>query len=377
MLKPEKIAIVYDWIDKWGGVERVLLNLHEMFPEAVFYTSYFDKEKADWAKDLKIKTSFLQNFPNFIKKSRILSFIFYPFAFESFDFSEYDLVISVTSSFAKAVITQPGTRHICYLLTPTRYLWSHQKDYLGNKLIRYFVSGYLNIFKNWELVASQRPDKIISISEVIRERCKKYYKRESEVVYPGFDIEYWEEIKSEIRNPKSEINSKFKIQNSKFFLVVSRLEPYKKVDLVIKVFNKLNKPLIIVGEGSQEDKLKQMACNNITFLSKLSDVELGNLYSSAQALIMPQEEDFGYVSLEAQLFGCPVIAYKKGGVLETVIDGKTGILFNIQTEKSLRSAIERLDKIKYNLRAKVKEFGTSSIEKFSKEKFVDNFLNNL
>ena len=146
---------------------------------------------------------------------------------------------------------------------------------------------------------------------------------------------------------------------------------------MIKVFNKLNKPLIIVGEGSQEDKLKQMACNNITFLSKLSDVELGNLYSSAQALIMPQEEDFGYVSLEAQLFGCPVIAYKKGGVLETVIDGKTGILFNIQTEKSLRSAIERLDKIKYNLRAKVKEFGTSSIEKFSKEKFVDNFLNNL
>ncbi|PIP63740.1 glycosyltransferase family 4 protein [Candidatus Roizmanbacteria bacterium CG_4_9_14_3_um_filter_33_18] len=374
MLYQKKIAIVYDWIDKWGGVERVLLNLHEMFPEAVFYTSYFDEIKAEWAKDLNIKTSFLQKFPDFIKKSRILSFIFYPFAFESFDFSGYDLVISITSSFAKSIITKPRTKHICYLLTPTRYLWSHKQDYIKNNLINYLISGYLDMFKNWDLVVSQRPDKIISISETVRERCKKYYKRDSEVVYPGFDVEYWKGIKSEIRNPKFETNSKFKILNSKFFLVISRLEPYKRVDLAIKVFNRLNKQLVIIGEGSKEKKLKQIAGKNITFLSKLSDVELGSFYSSAQALIMPQEEDFGYVSLEAQLFGCPVLAYKKGGVLETIIENKTGIFFDNQDERSLSQAIERFNKIEYNLKSEAREIGLSNVEKFSKEKFINKFI---
>ena len=374
MLYQKKIAIVYDWIDKWGGVERVLLNLHEMFPEAVFYTSYFDEIKAEWAKDLNIKTSFLQKFPDFIKKSRILSFIFYPFAFESFDFSGYDLVISITSSFAKSIITKPRTKHICYLLTPTRYLWSHKQDYIKNNLINYLISGYLDMFKNWDLVVSQRPDKIVSISETVRERCKKYYKRDSEVVYPGFDVEYWKGIKSEIRNPKFETNSKFKILNSKFFLVISRLEPYKRVDLAIKVFNRLNKQLVIIGEGSKEKKLKQIAGKNITFLSKLSDVELGSFYSSAQALIMPQEEDFGYVSLEAQLFGCPVLAYKKGGVLETIIENKTGIFFDNQDERSLSQAIERFNKIEYNLKSEAREIGLSNVEKFSKEKFINKFI---
>ena len=147
--------------------------------------------------------------------------------------------------------------------------------------------------------------------------------------------------------------------------------------MAIKVFNKLNKTLIIVGEGSQEDKLKQIAGKNITFLSKLSDVELGNFYSNAQALIMPQEEDFGYVSLEAQFFDCPVIAYKKGGALETVIENKTGIFFDLQTEQNLRKAIERFNKIKYNLGSKIRRFGMKNIDRFSKEIFVDNFLKNL
>ena len=377
MLKSKRIAIVYDWIDKWGGVERIILHLHEMFPEATFYTSYFDKEKADWAKNLKIKTSFLQNFPDFIKKSRIPSFIFYPFAFESFNFSKYDLVISITSSFAKSIITQPGTRHICYLLTPTRYLWSHEKEYIKNKLVSYLIRGCLEKIKKWDYVAAQRPDKIISISDTVRKRCKKYYKRESEVVYPGFDIKYWDKIKSQIINNKSQMNFKFQTSNFKFFLIVCRLEPYKKVDLVIKVFNKLNKPLVIIGEGSQGKKLKQIAAKNIIFLSKLFDVELGNFYSNAQALIMPQEEDFGYASLEAQFFSCPVISYKKGGALETVVDGKTGIFFDIQNEQSLRRAIERFGKIKYNLRSKIRRFGMKNIDRFSKEIFVDNFLKNL
>lgn len=370
----KKIAIVYDWIDKWGGVERVLLTLHKMFPEAIFYTSYFNQQTASWAKDLKIKTSFLQNFPSFIKKNRILSLVFYPFAFESFDFSGFDLVISVTSSFAKSIITKPGTQHICYLLTPTRYLWSHEKKYFGYGLVSYLVRGYVDFLKRWDYVVAQRPDKIVSISETIRNRCLKYYKRESEVVYPGFDIRYWKNIKDQISKIKGTDQISKILRNKKYFLVISRLEPYKKIGLAIKVFNKLNKPLIIVGEGSEEKKLKRMAGKNIIFLSKLSDVELGSSYTNAQALIMPQEEDFGYASLEAQFFGCPVIAYKKGGATETVIDGKTGIFFNRQEEISLRQAIERFSRIEYNLKTKVKEIGARNIKRFSKDKFIDNFL---
>lgn len=377
MIKDEttkKIAIVYDWIDKWGGVERILLDLHKMFPQAVFHTSYFDKAKAGWAKNLKIKTSFLQKFPDFIKKNRILSFIFYPFVFESFDFSGFDLVISVTSSFAKSVITKPGTQHICYLLTPTRYLWTHRRDYIKNKSIDYLIDGYLKLFENWDLTVSQRPDKIISISDTVKNRCLKYYKRESEVVYPGFDIKYWKNIKDQISKIKvtDKISKIFK--NKKYFLVVSRLEQYKKVDLAIKAFNKLNKPLIIVGEGSQADKLKQIAGKKITFLAKLSDVELGNLYLNAQALIMPQEEDFGYVSLEAQFFGCPVIAYNKGGATETVIDKRTGIFFSQQRKISLIRAIERFNKIKYNLRNGIQQLGLKNIERFDKKKFEKKFI---
>jgi glycosyltransferase involved in cell wall biosynthesis len=377
MIKSERIAIVYDWIDKWGGVERVLLTLHEMFPQADFYTSYFDQRTASWAKDLKIKTSFLQNFPNLIKKSRILSFIFYPFVFESFDFSNYDLVISVTSSFAKSIITKPGTKHLCYLLTPTRYLWSHQKDYLRNQLVGYLLGGYLALVKKWDWVAGQRPDKIISISEIVKKRCLRYYQRESEVIYPGFDINYWKNIKDKISNIKTIDQISKILRNKKYFLVVSRLEPYKKVDLVIKVFNKLDDVLIIIGEGTEEKKLKNMAGKKIIFLSKLSDDELGIFYSNAQALIIPQEEDFGYVSIEAQFFGCPVIAYKKGGATETIRDGKTGIFFANQNERSLRKAIERFNKIKYNLKKSVLKFGLKNMERFDKKIFEKRFVESI
>lgn len=377
MFSDKKIAIVYDWIDKWGGVERVLLNLHKIFPNAVYFTSYFDKEKAAWAKELQIKTSFLQSFPNIIKKNRITSFPFFPFVFESLNFSDYDLVISVTSSFAKSVITQPGAKHICYMLTPTRYLWSHKKDYLNNNTINYFIGGYLDYFKNWDKIAAQRPDKIISISETVRARCQKYYGRDSEVVYPGFDTKYWGEIKSQISNNKLQMNDKYKIPNDKYYLVVSRLEPYKKIDLAVNVFNKLNKKLVIVGKGSQSNELKYLAGDNVTFLSELSDAELGSLYSNAQALIMPQEEDFGYVALESQFFGCPVIAYEKGGAKETIIEGKTGIFFDRQTGQSLKRAVERFDMIKYNLRKNTAKFGIINIDKFSKEKFIEKFIKNI
>lgn len=359
----KKVAIVYDWLDKWGGVERVLLALHEMYPRIDFFTSYYDKESAAWAKNINIKTSFLQRFPGFIKKNRVLSFIFFPFAFESFDFSGYDLVISVTSSFAKGIVVKPTTKHICYLLTPTRYLWVQPKNYLSNGFVRFLLSPYLSHIKKWDFATGQRPDKMISISQAVADRCQKYYKRKSEVIYPPFDEKYWGRIKSKIKDEKS----KLQIKNQKFYLVVSRLEPYKKVDLVIQLFNKLDKNLIIVGQGSQEKKLRRIADKNIRFYNRLTDEELGCLYSRAQALIMPQEEDFGYVALEAQFFNCPVVAYKKGGAEETVAHKKPNVFFEKQEKKSLLSALERLEKISYNVTQEI------DFKKFSKEEFINSF----
>lgn len=380
MFNYKKIAIVYDWFDKWGGLERMLLIFHEIFPKADFFTSYYNPDKAKWAKNINIKTSFIQKLPKFIKNNRILSLPFYPIAFESFSFNNYDLVISITSSFAKSIITQPSTKHICYLLTSTRFLWNNQKDYIKNH--RSKIKIFTDYLKNWDKTVAQRPDKIISISKTVKKRCEKYYQRKSQVIYPPFDIKYWNNIKLQITNYKSQVNSKLKILNSEFYLVVSRLESYKKVDLVIQAFNRLKDNLVIVGEGTQENYLKQIAKNkkNIIFFSKLTDLELGYLYSKAEALIMAQEEDFGYVSLEAQFFGCPVIAYKKGGALETIIDEKTGIFFDKQKIDFLIKMIERFRKIKYNLKENVLKYSINNIIKFNKKNWINLFkktINNL
>ena len=397
----QKIAIVYDWIDKWGGVERVLLTLHEMFPRAEFYTSYFDPEQASWAKDLKIKTSFIDKLPAFIKKNRILSLPFYPYAFESFNFSDYDLVISVTSSFAKSIITKPKTLHICYLLTPTRYLWIFPEVYFKNKVIKMTLSPYLNKLRQWDFISAQRPDYIISISKTIADRCQKYYQRNSEGIYPPFDTDYWQDIKNVIlrAKPEESLNSFKKLfshsreiprlrpdirralaRNDTFgsyYLLVSRLEPYKRVDLVVQSFNRLSSCLIIVGKGTQLEKLKKEANKNILFFQDLTDQELGWLNQKAKALIMPQEEDFGYTSLEAQFFGCPLIAFKKGGATETVIEGKTGIFFKEQTVNSLLTVIEKFHTISYALKNSTVKFGAENVKKFAKKEFLGKFRSSL
>ena len=371
-MRQRRIAIVYDWMDSWGGVERMLLVLHEMFPEAQWYTSYVNRETAPWVSILqKIHTSFIQNLPSYIKTNRILSLPLYPSAFENIDLRGYDLVISVSSSFAKSVITHPGTKHVCILLTPTRWLWSQEKNYMKEipalagmtigkaEMAELIARPFINHLKKWDFIASKRPDKIISISKAVADRCKTYYHRESEVLYPPFDFEYW-------RNIQSKNSNRSRILSNEHFLVVSRLEPYKKVDLVIESFRRFpKKQLIIVGSGTQFSKLKIIAGENIHFIQHATDAELGQLYADSQALIMPQEEDFGYVALEAQFFGCPVIAYGKGGSLETVVKGKTGLFFSQQSSQSLGDAVAQFERRKYNL-------GDSQafLKKFSKELFI-------
>lgn len=358
---PDKVAIVYDWIDKWGGVERVLLTLHSIYPNAVFYTSYTDLSEAGWAKKLTIRPSFLQHFPKWIRKSRVFSFIFYSLAFESFDFSNYNLVISVTSSFAKSIITKPGTRHICYLLTPTRYVWLYPEEYL-NVFIQWFLSIFMKYIRHWDNVVARRPDIIVSLSETVRERCKKHYGLLSEVIYPPFDLSYWEGILESLKkNPRL---------GRSFFLVVSRLEPYKKIAIVVAACRRMNSHLIVVGKGSQLNQLKKIAGPKTSFIQDISDEQLVKLYMSAEALIMPQNEDFGYTSVEAQFCGCPVIAYGQGGNVETVIGDKTGTFFYEQTATSLLSVLERWGKISYNLKRNTSLFGKQQAGKFSKDIFI-------
>jgi len=343
-----KIAIVYDWMDSWGGVERMLLVLHEMFPDAMWYTSFVDYSQADWIPDHvrndRLKTSFMQRLPPFIRKNRILSLPFFPHAFESFDFSEYDLVISVTSSFAKAVITKPHTKHICILLTPTRWLWGMDESYTGrfSHLSKILSAPLVAYLRKWDYISSQRPDEIISISQTVSKRCQNYYHRSSKVIYPPFDLSYWEQLCN--NNPESTYNS-----SKPYFLVVSRLVPYKKIDIVIEAFNRMpDKQLVIIGDGHLLTHLKKRANKSTAFYSSLTDQELVHWYQGARALIVPQEEDFGYVGLEAISCDCPVIAYRKGGMTEIVKEGKTGSFFEEQTSEAIQNAVEEWNSSTYN-----------------------------
>lgn len=361
-----RTAIVYDWIDKEGGVERVLPVIAEMYPDADFYTSYYNPETAPWAIHLKIKTSFLQKLPQLVRSRRILSLPFYKYAFEAFNFSNYDLVISVTSSFAKGVITRPETKHVCYLLTPTRYIWGQTEDYMSAGA-RIFAQPSITKLRKWDFVAGQRPDKLIAISQLVARRARTYYRRDAEVIYPPFDINRWKDIQTKTADRD------LPIKDVGYYLFVGRLEPYKRVDLLIDVFNKLHYPLIIIGTGSQAWSLKQKALDNIVFVSGISDEKLVEYYQKSRALIMPQEEEFGYTAIEAQFFGTPVISYRQSAVTETVLDGKTGIFFENQTPADLYNAIARFEKMEYNMKSQLQKSGSEQVKLFEKQKFIKAF----
>ncbi len=356
-----KVAIVYDRVNKFGGAERVLLTLHEMFPEAPLYTSVYDQENAEWASQFpKIYTSFLQNIP-FAKKYNELFGWLMPLAFESFDFKNYDLVISVTSEAAKGIITNTNTEHVCYMLTPTRYLWSGYTEYFKNPILKFISKPVVSYLKWWDKVASTRPDEIIAISSEVQKRIKKYYMRESEIIYPPVeDISSYRKNSLLRVSAKQKTSRQFLLDMNQYFLYVGRLVKYKKVDLLVDTFNELGLPLIIVGTGAEEKRLKMQAKSNIKFFGAVPDSKLVKIYQNAKGFMMPQDEDFGITAVEAQSFGVPVIAYKSGGAIDTVIDGKTGIFFDNQSVSSLKEAIAKFDTISFNsgyLITNAKRFG--------------------
>jgi len=364
-----KVAFVYDRVNKFGGAERLLQVLHEIWPEAPLYTAVYNLKTAPWAKDFQVIPSFLQRFPLAKTWHEIYPWLM-PLAFESFNFDDYDIVISVTSEAAKGILTKAETLHICYCLTPTRYLWSGYKDYFPSYALRFLSFPLISYLRHWDQLAAQRPDIYLATCKNVEERIKQYYHRKAEVIYPAIDTAKWK-IKNEGER-----------KEKGYFLIVSRLVPYKRVDIAIRAFNRLDLPLKIVGTGREEGRLKKMAKGNIEFLGQLTDQTLLRYYGECKAVIFPQEEDFGLVPLEAQSCGKPVIAYRGGGALETVIEGRTGEFFYPQTAEALAEKIlrckEKILKGKYkpeDCRRQAEKFDIKIFKKKFKE-FVERIWKN-
>lgn len=349
-----KVALVYDRVNKFGGAERVLLVLHQIFPDAPLFTLVYDQKAAPWASVFNVYPTFLNSFPFFRSRHEWLA-PFAAMAFETFDFKNFDVVISITSSDAKSVITKPTQLHLSYCLTPTRYHWSGEDEYKSDTKFKLIPKWLKKYFRTTDLLISKRPDEYIAISNEVKQRIHQYYRRESTVIYPSIDDKFYsKDLTSIVKRDK--------------YLIVSRLVPYKKVDLAIRVFNKLKKPLIIVGTGSEENRLKRLAHKNIVFLGSVNDSDLIKLYQDAKAIIFPQEEDFGLVPIEAQACGTPVIAFGKAGALETIISGETGVFFNQQTVSSLQQAVIKFEKLKFD-----PQICQNNAKKFSENTFTHQF----
>lgn len=331
-----KVALVHDFLNQIGGAEKVLEVFHEIFPKAPVYTLTYDKDDTHRVfEGYNIRTSFIQKMPFGIKRYKWYLALM-PMAIESFDFSNFDVVISDCSAYAKGIVTKPETLHICYCHSPTRYLWSDTHDYTEElkqpTIVKQALPFFLNRIRVWDRLAAERVDKFIANSKNVQKRINKYYKRSSELIYPPVDTK------------------RFKISSrpGDYFLLVSRLRPYKRVDLVIEAFNALELPLKIIGTGEVEKKLKKMAKPNIEFLGNLSDKEKAEYFSRTRAFVHPQEEDFGITLLEAAAAGRPVLAFRKGGALETVKEGITGEFFDEQSPWSLVDLVRNFNEKKYD-----------------------------
>lgn len=355
--KDLKIALVHDFLVDFGGAERVLCELCKMFPDAPIYTLLANKKNfPDWLKKRKIKTSFLQKWPNFLRKRKKWLLPFLAIATETFDLREYDVVISSSGAWSKGIITRLNTIHIAYLHSPMRFVWDANNEYLqeqkkGN-LVNFLISLVKSYVRLWDFVAIDRPDYLVANSQYTKERMMKYYKQEAEVIYPPVSI---------IENTKV-----FPDLPQNYFLIVSRLSAYKKVNVVVEAFNKLELPLVIVGEGKEKKYLKAMANKNIYFLDFQTDEKLAQIYAGAYGFIFPTVDDFGIAPVEAMLFGVPVLAIREGGVREIVLEGITGEFFDVATPEVLSDGVRRF---KENRASYKKELIIKKAQEFSAERF--------
>ncbi|MCW5883174.1 MAG: glycosyltransferase [Anaerolineae bacterium] len=324
---PYRVALAHDWLNQYGGAERVLEVLKALFPDApVFTAMYWPDALPAGYRAWDIRTSFLDGWP-MVKQHHQPFLPFYPAAFASLDLTGYDLILSNKSAFCHGVRKPPGARHVCYCLTPTRFVWDFD-SYVAHegrgRLARTLVPPLLSPLQAWDFDAAQRVDHFIGISSAVRDRIRRIYRRDAAVLYPPVDLSQF--APSATRDD--------------YYLVVSRLIPYKRVDIAIEAFNRLRRRLVIIGDGRDRARLESLAGPTIEFCGRLSDRETRAAMAQAKAFIFPGLEDFGLTPVEAQASGRPVIAYAAGGALDTVIPGLTGAWFYPQTADALAHAVE-------------------------------------
>ena len=337
-----RVALVHDYLTQFGGAERVLLALMKLFPHAPVFTLVHDEAATDRLAEAagefdtrRLKASFLQRIPGARARHRYFPLLM-PLAIEQFDVSQYDVVFSATHSFGKGIITPSHTMHISYCFTPTRYLWddSHRyvREFSRSPLFQRLAPAALSYVRLWDYYAAQRVDTYLTLSRFVSQRISKYYGREAAVVAPPVDVERFTPQKEDVG----------------YYLIVSRLVPYKRIDLAIDACRRLGRRLLIAGTGPEEELLRQKAGAQTEFLGFVPDEKLPALYAGAKALLFPQDEDFGITPLEAAASGKPTIAYASGGATETIIDGETGVLFAEQTADGLVQALQAFERQSFN-----------------------------
>lgn len=363
-----KIAIVHEWFDIKGGSENVVSSLLNIYPNADLFAlvDFFDDDmRTKVLKGKSVTTTFIQNLP-FSKKLFRNYLSLFPIAIEQLDVSDYDLIISSSHAVAKGIITGPYQVHICYQYSPIRYAWdmyhTYFKEHKISGLKALILRYVLYRIRIWDVVSSNRVDYFIAISTLIQKRIQKYYQRDATVIFPPVDINRF----------------LYSADKEDYYFTASRLVPYKKVKLIVESFNQSGKPLVIAGTGEQYKELKQMANSNIEMLGYCHDSEMVKLMQKAKAFVFTSYEDFGILPVEAMACGTPVIAYRKGGVQDTVIHQKTGILFDEQTIASLNGAIDEFESSSFDYSAiseYSRQFDIKVFEKKFKD-FVDDIMKN-
>lgn len=353
-----KIAIVCDWLTNMGGAERVVLSLHKAFPDAPIYTSVFTPETMPAFSGLDVRTTYLQKLPAYLRSRHQLFPLQRTQAFRKLDLREYDIIISSASAEAKAVIKRPDAVHICYCHTPTRYYWSHYKEYLAspglgplNPAARVALPALVRLMRKLDLRAVEGVDYFIANSSAVAGRIKKYYGHESTIIYPPVSMERFTPL--DINGPR------------KGFVIVGRQVPYKRFDLAVAVCTERKLPLTLYGTGPDHKRLVNMAGPTVRFVEGANDAQVAKALIKAAGYIFPQEEDLGITQLEPLAAGCPVIAFAKGGALDVVVDGKTGIFFDEQTPESLGRALDRFATLTF-----VPKILQTHAAQFSEERFI-------
>ncbi len=359
-----KVAIVHDYLNQRGGAERVVGVLHGMFPEAPIFTAIVDRASL-WPElsEADIRPSWMQRLPGWRKHFKKY-LLLYPKAIESFDLRGYDLVISSSSAFAKGALRGENALHVCYCYTPMRFAWDYE-NYIEKEGLPFIYRRILPLaidrLRKWDLSTSSRPDRYVAISSVVQSRIRRIYGKEAEVIFPPVEVQKFHQ----------------NVHPENFFLIVSRLIPYKRIDLAIRAFNNLGLPLRIIGSGPAFESLKKLARPNVTFLGRVSDTELADYYADCKALIFPGVEDFGLVPLEANASGRPVIAFQGGGAMDTVLPGINGLFFGDPSVESLVEAVKSLENGRFDFQPeRIRMHALKFDETVFKEKFR-KFLNEL